>query len=117
MDQFLGWLVPVGDFVVGIGNNATKRGLRTNLHDEFPTHRDYPNELHVAENLIKVVAQTLFDHVVYFSVSGTKIWSRSDHLVNDPTSPSHIKIKGDKENHISEEDYLKRFKNLHGSFG
>lgn len=35
MDQVLRWLVPAGDFVVGVGRHAAKRDLRTILNDDY----------------------------------------------------------------------------------
>ena len=86
MDQVLRWLVPAGDFVVGVGRYAAKRDLRTILKDDCFAQRGFPDEISTADNLIKLVAQVVFDHVEFFSPKLNK------GLDNYPTVT--IKVKG-----------------------
>lgn len=102
MDQVLRWLVPAGDFVPGATRYAPKRDLRVVLQGDYFQPRNYSNNIVVADNLINLVAQIVFDHLEYFSPKALK------GLDNYPTVT--IKGKGDKENNISKEDYLTRFK-------
>ena len=76
--------------------------LRTILNDDYFAHRGFPNEISTADNLKQLVAQVVFDHVEFFSLKLSK------GLDNYPTVT--IKVKGDKKNNVSEEEYLKRFK-------
>ena len=75
---------------------APKRDLRFVLQWDYFRPRKYDNNIVVADNLIDLVAQIVFDHVEYFSPSALK------GLDNYPTVT--IKGKWDTENDISEED-------------
>ena len=101
MDQNLRWLVPSGDFVPGATRYTPKRDLRIILQTEYFPHRDYANNIIVADNLINLVAQIVVDPVDCFSPKASK------GLDNYPTVT--IKGMGDKENNVSEEKYLTRF--------
>ncbi len=104
MDQILRWLIPSGDFVPGATRYTPKRDIRVILQTEYFSTRNYTNNIIVADNLINLVAQIVWDHVDCFSPKASK------GLDNYPTVT--IKGVGDKDNNISEEEYLNRF-NMH----
>ncbi len=101
MDQVLRWLVLSGDFVPGATRYTPKRDLRIILQTENFPHRDYANNIIVADNLINLVAQIVFDHIDCFSPKASK------GLDNYPTVT--IKGMGNKEKNVSGEEYLTRF--------
>ncbi len=72
MDQVLRWLVPAGDFVQGASRYAPKRDLRDVLQSDYFRPRNYSNNNIVADNLINLVAQIVFDHVEFFSPKAMK---------------------------------------------
>ena len=59
--------VPPGDYVPGASRYAPKRDLRTILQSEYFRHRGYANNIIIADNLISLVTEIVFDHVEYFS--------------------------------------------------
>ena len=92
---------PLEIFVPGASRYMPQRDLRFILQLNISAIVTMRNNIIVADNLINLVAQTVFDHVDCFSPKASK------GLDNYPTVT--IKGIGDKENNVSEEEYLTRF--------
>ena len=72
MDQVLRWLVAADDFVVRAPRCVAKKDLRNVLHlDYFAKYQSFA-EVQISDTLIKLVAQTVFDHVEVFSPKTNK---------------------------------------------